>query len=125
SFVVTNPTHYAVALAWDEETMEAPELIAKGEGDLARRIMAEAHRHGIAVLRDAPLARSLHELEIGDEIPEALYEAVAAVAGFLGGGGAGGRWGGWGAGVAAPRAARAGGSCRPPRCIRLLRAPRH
>lgn len=87
SFVVTNPTHFAVALSWDEETMDAPELIAKGEGDLARRIIEEARRHGIAVLRDAPLARSLHELDLGDRIPEALYEAVAAVVGFLADGG--------------------------------------
>jgi flagellar biosynthesis protein FlhB len=87
SFVVTNPTHYAVALEWDEETMETPELLAKGEGEMARRIIEEAHRHGIAVLRDAPLARSLHELEIGDAIPEALFEAVAAVVGFLADGG--------------------------------------
>jgi flagellar biosynthesis protein FlhB len=84
SFVVTNPTHYAVALAWDQETMQAPELVAKGEGEFARRIIAEAHRAGVAVLRDAPLARSLHELaEVGDAIPEHLYEAVAAVVSFL------------------------------------------
>ncbi len=93
SFVVTNPTHYAVALSWDEETMDAPELIAKGEGDMARRIIDEARRHGIAVLRDAPLARSLHELELGDHIPEALYEAVAAVVGFLADGGEPDRYG--------------------------------
>jgi type III secretion protein U len=83
SFVVTNPTHYAVALAWDEETMEAPAMVAKGEGEFARRIIAEAQRAGVPVLRDAPLARSLHELEVGDAIPEALYEAVAAVVGYL------------------------------------------
>lgn len=93
SFVVTNPTHYAVALEWDEETMESPALLAKGEGEMARRIIAEAHRHGIAVLRDAPLARSLHELEIGDAIPEALFEAVAAVVGFLADGGEPDRYG--------------------------------
>jgi flagellar biosynthesis protein FlhB len=82
-FVVTNPTHYAVALGWDEETMAAPQLLAKGEGALARRIIEEAHREGIPVLRDAPLARSLHEHEIGEEIPEALYDAVAAIVRFL------------------------------------------
>lgn len=83
SFVVTNPTHYAVALEWDEESMEAPALVAKGEGDFARRIIAEAVRSGVPVLRDAPLARSLHDLEVGTEIPEALYEAVAAVISYL------------------------------------------
>jgi type III secretion protein U len=86
-FVVTNPTHYAVALGWDEETMEAPQLLAKGEGELARRIIAEAHAQGIPVLRDAPLARSLHASEIGEEIPEALYEGVAAIVRFLTDGG--------------------------------------
>jgi flagellar biosynthesis protein FlhB len=82
-FVVTNPTHFAVALGWDEETMAAPQLVAKGEGALARRIIDEAHREGIPVLRDAPLARTLHEQEIGDEIPEALYDAVAAIVRYL------------------------------------------
>lgn len=82
-FVVTNPTHYAVALSWDEETMAAPQLVAKGEGALARRIIEEAHREGIPVLRDAPLARSLHEHDIGEEIPEDLYDAVAAIVRFL------------------------------------------
>jgi flagellar biosynthesis protein FlhB len=83
SFVVTNPTHYAVALRYEEGETEAPELVAKGEGDLARRILAEAHRHGIPVLRDQALARSLHELPLGEEVPEALYEAVAAVVNHL------------------------------------------
>jgi flagellar biosynthesis protein FlhB len=86
-FVVTNPTHYAVALGWDEEEMDAPQLVAKGENELARRIIEEAHRQGIPVLRDAPLARSLHELEIGEEIPDGLYEAVAAIVRFLTDGG--------------------------------------
>src|SRR5262249_1472165 len=83
SFVVTNPTHCAVALAWDNERMDAPELVAKGEGDLAHRIIAEAVRTGVPVLRDAPLARSLHELEVGDPIPEGLSDAVAAVVSYL------------------------------------------
>jgi flagellar biosynthesis protein FlhB len=83
SFIVTNPTHYAVALEWDDDTMEAPQVLARGEGLIAQRIIAEARRHGIPVLRDAPLARSLHELEPGAEIPEALFEAVAAVVNYL------------------------------------------
>jgi len=83
SFVVTNPTHYAVALEWDEENMEAPAVVARGEGLFAQRIIAEAQRAGVAVLRDAPLARSLHDLEIGDEVPEVLFESVAAVVNYL------------------------------------------
>jgi len=87
SFVVTNPTHYAVALDWNDEEMDAPEVVAKGEGERARRIIEEAQRHGVAILRDAPLARSLHALELGTAIPEALYEAVAAIVSYLADGG--------------------------------------
>lgn len=87
SFVVTNPTHYAVALAWDEETMEAPELLAKGHDALAKRMIEEARRAGVPVLRNAPLARSLHELELREPVPEALFDAVAAVVAFLADGG--------------------------------------
>lgn len=83
NFVVTNPTHYAVALGWDAELMEAPELFAKGEGSFAQKIIAEAHRSGVPVLRDAPLARSLHECEVGEPIPPELFEAVAAVVNYL------------------------------------------
>lgn len=86
SFVVTNPTHYAVALRYEHEETDAPEVLAKGSGELARKIIAEAHRAGIPVLRDAPLARSLHQLEIGEQIPEGLYEAVAAIVNHLAGG---------------------------------------
>ncbi|MDP3274959.1 MAG: EscU/YscU/HrcU family type III secretion system export apparatus switch protein [Deltaproteobacteria bacterium] len=78
-FVVTNPTHYAAAMAWDAELMDAPRLVAKGEGDLAQRMIAEAHRAGVPVLRSPPLARALHELEPGEDIPEVLFDAVAAV----------------------------------------------
>lgn len=73
------PPDVAVALSWDDETMEAPEVVAKGERLVAERIVAVARRAGIPVLRNVELARTLNELEIGDEIPEDLYEAVAEV----------------------------------------------
>lgn len=88
SFVVTNPTHYAVALRYEHEETEAPEILAKGVGATARRIIEEAQRAGVPVLRDAPLARTLHELDIGEQIPEELYEAVAAIVNHLSNGGA-------------------------------------
>lgn len=77
--LVVNPTHLAVALRYDEDEHEAPEITAKGQDDLARRMIRAAEESGVPVMRDVPLARALYELELGDEIPEALYEAVAAV----------------------------------------------
>jgi flagellar biosynthesis protein FlhB len=80
SVVIVNPTHIACALRYDEKDGdEAPVLVASGQGELAKRIVEAAHHYGIPVLRDIPLARALVELEIGDEIPEALYEAVAEI----------------------------------------------
>jgi type III secretion YscU/HrpY family protein len=77
--LVVNPTHLAVALRYDDERHEAPEVIAKGQDELAQRMIRAAHEAGVPVMRDVPLARALHELELGEEIPERLYEAVAAV----------------------------------------------
>jgi flagellar biosynthesis protein FlhB len=78
--VVVNPTHLATALKYDEKDGdEAPVVVAMGEGELAQRIIAAARDYGVPVLRDVPLARALAELQIGDAIPEALYEAVAEI----------------------------------------------
>jgi len=78
--VITNPTHLAVALKYDENEMEAPQLVAKGAGYLAERIKEKANEHNIPVMEDRPLARALYEsVEIGDYIPEDLYQAVAGI----------------------------------------------
>jgi type III secretion protein U len=78
--VVVNPTHLATALRYDEkEGDEAPVVVASGEGDLAQRILQAAEQYGVPVVRDVPLARALVELQPGEVIPEALYEAVAEV----------------------------------------------
>lgn len=80
SVVVVNPTHIACALRYDEaEGDEAPVLVATGRGDLAAQIVAAARHYGVPVLQDVPLARALVELEVGTQIPEALYEAVAEI----------------------------------------------
>lgn len=83
--VVVNPTHVAVALEYNEASMNAPRLVAKGQGGLARKIVAIAKRHQIPIVRNIPLARSLFTLELEDEIPEDLYEAVAEVLNFVAG----------------------------------------
>ena len=81
SVVVVNPTHLATALRYDDEDGSdgAPEVVAQGRGELARQIQDAARAYGVPVVRDVPLARALMELEVGDEIPETLYEAVAEV----------------------------------------------
>lgn len=77
--VIVNPTHFATALEYEESAHEAPRIVAQGQGEIARRIIDAARAHGVPVVRDLPVARALAELEVGDEIPEALYEAVATI----------------------------------------------
>jgi FlhB-like protein len=77
--LIVNPTHLATALRYDEEQDQAPVIVAQGEGELARRMIDAARAYGIPCVRDVPIARALRDLEIGDEIPEALYEAVAEI----------------------------------------------
>ncbi len=78
--VITNPTHYAVALKYDRLTMDAPTVVAKGQDNMALRIREIAGEHGVALVENKPLARALHaEVEIGQSIPEKFYEAVVIV----------------------------------------------
>lgn len=78
--IVTNPTHYAVALDWREGQMRAPRVIAKGAGLIALRIRQIGAEHGVPMLEAPPLARALHaHAELDAEIPQALYNAVAQV----------------------------------------------
>jgi flagellar biosynthetic protein FlhB len=83
SVVIVNPEHIAVALRWAEDEMGAPEVVAKGEDAVAQQIREVARQFGVPVYRDVALARSLNQLELGDEIPEALYDAVAEVLRFV------------------------------------------
>jgi flagellar biosynthesis protein FlhB len=78
-FVVVNPDHIAVALRYDRDGEGAPIVVAKGERLVAESIKDVAREAGVPIFRDVTLARSLRELEAGDEIPEALYEAVAEI----------------------------------------------
>ena len=84
SVVVTNPTHYAVALSFDFETMEAPRVLAKGRDFLAAQIREEAQWAGVPIVENPPLARSLHrQVEPGQAIPYELYAAVAGILAWL------------------------------------------
>lgn len=77
--VVTNPTHLACVIEYNKDEMAAPQLTAKGQNMFAETIVNMAREEGVPILRNIPLAWSLIHLEIGDEIPEELYEAVAEV----------------------------------------------
>jgi flagellar biosynthetic protein FlhB len=78
--VITNPTHFAVALKYDADTGKAPVVLAKGEDYLAQKIKEKARESGVEIVENKPLARMLyHNVEIGEEIPPELYQAVAEV----------------------------------------------
>jgi flagellar biosynthesis protein FlhB len=78
--VITNPTHYALALEWDREKMVAPTVTAKGADETALRIKRIAIDAGVPIVENRPLARALYaDVEIGDAIPEKYYQAIAAV----------------------------------------------
>jgi FlhB-like protein len=79
SVVIVNPTHLATALKYSEEQDQAPSVVAQGQGEVAKQIIEAARAYGVPVVRDVPVARALNDLEIGDEIPEVLYEAVAEI----------------------------------------------
>lgn len=81
--VIINPVHVAVAIQYDPKNMNAPQVIAKGERLIAEKIKEIAKEYKIPIMRNVPLAHSLMELEIGEEIPEKLYEAVAEVLNFV------------------------------------------
>jgi flagellar biosynthetic protein FlhB len=81
--VVANPTHFAVALVYDG-TRAAPQVVAKGQDLIALQIRRVAEENGVAVVENPPLARSLHgAVEIGQEIPEQLFQAVAELLAFV------------------------------------------
>jgi flagellar biosynthetic protein FlhB len=82
--IVVNPTHFAVALRYDDKTMRAPRVVAKGVDLIAARIREVATDHKVAIFEAPPLARALHRsVQIGDEIPAGLYVAVAQVLTYI------------------------------------------
>ncbi len=82
--VITNPTHYAVAIQYDQDNFPAPVVIAKGSDYLAQRIKDAARENDIEIVENKPLARMLYaNVEIGEMIPQELYTAVAEVLAFV------------------------------------------
>ncbi len=77
--VITNPTHYAVAIRYDREKEDAPRVVAKGTDYLALKIKEIAREAGVMIVENPPLARELYKIDIGDIIPAKLYKAVAEV----------------------------------------------
>jgi len=82
--VITNPTHIAVALQYDSEKMEAPEVVAKGADELARKIVEIATDSNVPIVRNPQVAWELYKsCEVGDQIPPTLYRAVAEILAYV------------------------------------------
>ncbi|NPA29222.1 MAG: flagellar biosynthesis protein FlhB [Epsilonproteobacteria bacterium] len=82
--VITNPTHYAVALQYNEKERRAPRVVAKGADLIALKIREIAREHGVQIVENPPLARELYkQVEVDREIPEQFYQAVAEVLAFV------------------------------------------
>ena len=82
--VVTNPTEFAVAIKYDSDKMHAPRVVAKGQGYMAMKIREIAIAHGVPILERKPLARALYKLvDVGHEIPEQFYSAVAEILAYV------------------------------------------
>ena len=77
--IITNPTHYSVAVKYDSSEMDAPLIVAKGADLIALKIREIAKDHGVPIIENPPVARLLHKLEVGSMIPESLFKAVAEI----------------------------------------------
>ena len=81
--VVTNPTHYAVALSYERGSRSAPKVVAKGVDEVAARIREAAKQHGIPTVPNPPLARALHGLALDAEVPPEHFKAVAEIIAYV------------------------------------------
>lgn len=82
--IITNPTHFAIAVQYDNGSMNAPKVVSKGADFLAYKIREKAKEHNIPIVEDPPLARALfHNVEVDNEVPEELYKAVAKVLAYV------------------------------------------
>jgi flagellar biosynthetic protein FlhB len=82
--IVTNPTHFSVAIQYDEATMAAPRVVAKGVDFMAMRIRQVAMVHQVPIIERPPLARALYyEVEVGQQVPAEMYQAVAELLAYV------------------------------------------
>jgi flagellar biosynthetic protein FlhB len=82
--VIVNPTHYAVAIRYQVDSMAAPLVVAKGKNYLALRIRQKATEHQVPIVENPPLARALYQaVDVGQEIPPHLYRAVAEILAYI------------------------------------------
>ncbi len=81
--IVTNPTHLSVAISYQRAEMDAPKIVAKGGDHLAFRIREIAKEHKVPIIENKPVARALYKYEVGDEIPEDMFTAVAEILAYV------------------------------------------
>jgi len=81
--VITNPTHLAVAIKYEDKDMSAPKIVAKGAGHVAAKIREMAAEHGVPIVENKPVARALFKQELNSFIPEDLYVAVAKILAYI------------------------------------------
>ena len=82
--VITNPTHYAIVLKYDENSMDAPRVVAKGTDFVAQKIKLIAKEHDVVMVENRPLARAMYDqVEIGDQVPEEFFKAVAEILAYV------------------------------------------
>lgn len=82
--VITNPTHFAIALKYDEESMDAPRVVAKGTDFIAQKIKLIAKENDVVMVENRPLARAMYDqVEIGDQVPEQFFKAVAEILAYV------------------------------------------
>ena len=81
--IITNPTHLSIAISYERKTMDAPTIVAKGADHVAFKIREIAREHNIPVIENKPLARALYKQEIGEQVPEELFTAVAEVLAYV------------------------------------------
>ena len=81
--IVTNPTHLSVAISYQRGEMDAPRIVAKGADHLAFRIREIGREHQVPIIENKPVARALYKQEVGEEIPEEMFTAVAELLAYV------------------------------------------